>query len=83
MSSLIKRKVYLTFPESKVKEPIICEMYDQCQVRFNIGSASVNEQAGLLALELESSENKIQQAIDFFRSKGITVEPIEMGLIEG
>lgn len=82
MSKNVKRKVYLTFPTAQVKEAIICDMYDTYKVRFNIRSASVNEQVGLMAVELEGPEDKIVEAIKFFRSRGLNVEPIEMNVIE-
>ncbi len=83
MSKIVKRKVYLTFPSAQVKEAIICDMYDQYKVRFNIRSASVNEQVGLMAVEMEGPEDNIVKAIQFFKSRGLTVEPIEMNVIEG
>lgn len=83
MAASVKRKVYLTFPTDKVTDAIICDMYDKFHVRFNIRSASVNDSVGLIALELESTEEKIQQAIEYFRSRGLTVEPIEMNVIAG
>lgn len=83
MSTLVKRKIYLTFPMEKTKEAIICDMYDQYKVRFNLRTASVNQQIGLIALELEGTEEKIQQAIEYFRSRGVMVEPVELNIIEG
>lgn len=79
----IKRKVYLTFPKEQIKEGIICDMYDEYKVKFNIRTASVNEQIGLMAVELQGEEEKIDQAIQFFRDRGLTVEPIEMNVIAG
>jgi ABC-type methionine transport system ATPase subunit len=80
----IKRKVYLTFPSKQTTEAIICDMYDKFKVRFNIRSASVNEHLGLMAVELEhDSAEQIVQAMDFFKSRGLTVEPIEMDVISG
>lgn len=79
--AIVQRKIYLTFPEAKVKEAIICDMYDQYRVRFNIRSATVTNAFGLMAIELEGEEAKVIQAIDFFRSRGLTVEPIELNVI--
>lgn len=79
----IRRKVYLTFPSAQVKEGIICDMYDKYKVRFNIRSASVNEQVGLMAVELEGPEQNVTSALKFFQERGLTVEPIEMNVIEG
>lgn len=83
MSQLVRRKVYLTFPAAKTKEAIICDMYDQFKIRFNIRTASVNQQVGLIALELEGPKEKMDQAIAFFQSRGVDVEPVEMNVIEG
>ncbi|MBI2339191.1 MAG: FeS-binding protein [Deltaproteobacteria bacterium] len=83
MAKNVRRKVYLTFPAAQVKEAIICDMYDKYKVRFNIRSASVNEQVGLMAVELEGPEDKVNESLKFFRSRGLTVEPIEMSVIEG
>ena len=83
MAKIVKRKVYLTFPTDKVTDAIICDMYDNYRVRFNIRSASVNDSVGLIALELEGEDQKINEAIEYFRSRGLTVEPIEMNVIAG
>jgi ABC-type methionine transport system ATPase subunit len=83
MPQSVKRKIYLTFPTETVTDAIICDMYDKFRVRFNIRSASVNDSVGLIALELDGEEEKINQAIEYFRSRGLTVEPIEMNVIAG
>lgn len=83
MSETTRRKVYLTFPSAQVKEAVICDMYDKFKVRFNIGSASVNEQVGLMAMELEGPLDKIQGAIEYFRERGLKVEPIAMDVVAG
>ena len=81
--SLVRRKIYLTFPTEKTREAIICDMYDQYKVRFNLRTASVNQQVGLIALELEGNPEKIDQAIEYFRARGVMVEPVELDIIEG
>lgn len=83
MTKMTHKKVYLTFPAKQTTEAIICDMYDQLKVRFNIRSASVNEQVGLMAVELEGPEDKVVEAMKYFRQRGVTVEPIELNVIEG
>lgn len=78
----VRRKVYLTFPASKTKEAIICDMYDRYRIRFNIRSASVNENIGLIAVELEGPLDVMEEAFDYFRKRGVKVEPIEINVIE-
>ena len=79
--AMIKRKIYLSYPENKIKESVICDMYDQFGVRFNIRSASVTETSGLIAMELEGDEEKVNQAMAFFTKRGVTVEPIELDVL--
>lgn len=79
---VVRRKVYLTFPASKTKEAIICDMYDRYRIRFNIRSASVNENIGLIAVELEGPLEVMEEAFDYFRKRGVKVEPIEINVIE-
>ena len=79
----VLRKVYLTFPRQKTKEAIICDMYDRYRVRFNIRSASVDDQMGLIALEMESDNpQQMVKAFQYFEKRGVKVEPIEMDIIE-
>jgi L-aspartate semialdehyde sulfurtransferase ferredoxin len=80
----IYRKVYLTFPTEQTKEAIICDMYDKYKVRFNVRSASVNDQMGLIALELEAlDEETMTKALSYMEKRGVKVEPIEINVIEG
>ncbi len=81
-SKPVTRKVYLTFPQTKTKESIICDMYDLYKVRFNIRSASVSENLGLIALELQAPIETMEKAFAYFRKRGLKVEPIEMNIIE-
>ncbi|MBI4373567.1 MAG: NIL domain-containing protein [Deltaproteobacteria bacterium] len=79
---IVRRKVYLTFPGPKTQEAIICDMYEKYRVRFNIRSASVDDHVGLIALELTGTEEKLEKAFEFFRERGVKVEPIEINVIE-
>lgn len=79
----ILRKVYLTFPRDKTREAIICDMYDRYKVRFNIRSASVDDQMGLIALEMEAKNiQDMGKAFAYFEKRGVKVEPIEINVIE-
>ena len=82
-SQKVLRKVYLTFPRQKTKEAIICDMYDRYGVRFNIRSASVDDQMGLIALEMEAKTiDQMNKAFVYFEKRGVKVEPIEINVIE-
>ena len=80
----IERKVWLTFPKAQVEQPIICQMARKFEALiFDIRQASVSEDLGIMALLLRADADTVGAAIDFLRSKGLTVEPVEKHVIEG
>lgn len=78
----MKKKVYLTYPRELVKEPLIYQVSQLFNVAFNIRQASISEEIGLVALELEGEADEVEKALKFFVDKGVKVEPIELDIIE-
>lgn len=58
-------------------------MYDKYKVRFNVRTASVTQEIGLIGLELEGTADKIDEAIKYFESRGVGVEPVDMDVMAG
>lgn len=77
------RRLYLTYPPELIKEPIIYHLGHKFKVVTNIRSASVKDDIGLVALELSGEKTEIEKAIKWLEKKGIKVEPIEQGIVEG
>jgi L-aspartate semialdehyde sulfurtransferase ferredoxin len=75
-------KFYLTYPKKLVKEPLIYQMARKFDLVFNVRSASVSEEIGIIALELDGNADEIANAVAWFREQGVTVEPIEKNVIE-
>ena len=75
-------KLYLTYPKALVKEPLIWKVTRDFDLVFNIRSASVSEEIGIIAIELDGPEHAIESAITWLREHGVTVEPIEKNVIE-
>ena len=46
-------------------------------VSFDIRQASVHNEIGIMAVLLVGEQSQVIAAIEFLRSKGVTVEPIE------
>ena len=74
---MAKKKVFLTFPQSLVKEPILWQIGQEYQVITNIRGASITEEVALLAILLEGEEDKIELSIAFLQEKGVKVEYLE------
>ena len=79
------RRCWFTFPSrSQVEQPIIWQMSRRFpDVSFDIRQASVQHEIGIMAVLLSGKEEQVQAAIEFLRSKGVTVEPIEKSVVEG
>ena len=45
-------------------------------------TASISKSLGLVGLELEGETGEIERALAWIASEGVTVEPIEMNVIE-
>ena len=83
MSAVVKKRVYLTYPAELVREPLVCQMYDAFGVQFNLRTASVTDEIGIIGLELSGPRDKVDAAIAFFRERGVRVEPIELDVVAG
>lgn len=78
----IKEKFYLTYPSHLLTQPLIYWVGQKFKVTTNIRGASISDEIGLVALELEGPHAEIDRAITWLRSQGVQVEPIEKNVIE-
>jgi ABC-type methionine transport system ATPase subunit len=85
MPSQVSKRCWFTFPtRTQVEKPIIWQMSRKFpDVSFDIRQASVNNEIGIMAVLLTGEADDVQGAIDFLRSSGVTVEPIEKSVVEG
>ena len=79
------KRCWFTFPtRTQVEQPIIWQMSRKFpDVSFDIRQASVQNEIGIMAVLLKGPEADVKAAMDFMRSKGVTVEPIEKSIVEG
>ena len=73
---MARKQVTLFFPQHLIKEPVIYMMAKEYDVIPNIRRARVTESVGEVTLELEGSEQGLQQAVAFLEKKGIKVESV-------
>ena len=79
----MKQALDLIYPKNMIKEPVIYQMAKEVPVIFNIRRAKVNEKVGEIVLELEGGETDLKRANDYFKKRGISVEPITHDTFEG
>jgi L-aspartate semialdehyde sulfurtransferase ferredoxin len=79
------RRFWFTFPSrTQVEQPIIWQMSQRFpDVSFDIRQASVQHEIGIMAVLLSGRQDEVNGAIEFLRSRGVTVEPIEKSVVEG
>jgi ABC-type methionine transport system ATPase subunit len=82
MEVFMKRRVKLTFPQHLIKEPVIFTMAKKYDVMPNIRRARVTDTVGEMVLELEGTEENIENGIKSIRDQGVEVELIEGDIIE-
>ena len=79
------KRCWFTFPtRTQVEQPIIWQMSRRFpDVSFDIRQASIQNEIGIMAVLLSGNEADVKAAMEFVRSKGVTVEPIEKSVVEG
>ncbi len=75
-------KIHITFPENKIKEPIIYQIGQEYQLVTNIRRADVTEKTGWVDLELSGDPKEIERAVQGLKKRGVIVDPIEKNIIE-
>jgi len=79
----IRRKVWLTFSEELVAQPVVYTVGHKFEVVTNIRAASVSNEIGVMALDLTGPEEEIARAVEYMQEIGVVVEPIEKSIVEG
>jgi hypothetical protein len=76
------KRLWLMYPAKLITRPIIWELGQKFPVVFNIRQVSVTEEIGIVCLELEGKRSLIKDAIKWLESQAISVEPVEINVIE-
>jgi len=79
----MKQRVYITFSEKTVREPLIWKLGREFDVVTNIRTAEVREHMGLVGLEIEGDAAVVEAAVKWLEDQGVHVDPIEQNIIEG
>ena len=77
-----KQRLWLMYPPKLITNPVIWELGHKFKVRTNVRQASVNDEIGIVCLELEGKRAEIKSAIKWLENQGVKVEPIEINVIE-
>jgi len=77
-----KTRLWLMYPPKLIKTPVIWELAKRFDVTTNVRQASVTDEIGVVCLELEGKRPEIKASIKWLERLGISVEPVEINIIE-
>ena len=70
------------YPPNKITNPVIWQLSQKFPVITNVRQASVTDEIGIVCLELEGKGDAMRRAISWLQKQGISVEPVEINVIE-
>ena len=70
------KRYWLTFDARGVQRPLIWELSKKFDVIFDIRSATVTSQLGLMAIEFSGDTAVIEAAVKWLKRRGVQVDPI-------
>lgn len=76
------RRLWLMYPAKLIKNPIVWELGRKFDVVTNIRQVSVTDEIGIVCLELNGERPVIKKAIQWLEKQGISVEPVEINVLE-
>jgi len=79
----MQSRIYLTFDQKHVREPLIWKLAKEFDVVTNIRMAEVKDGMGLVGLEIDGADDVVESAIQWLVAQGVQVAPIEQDVIEG
>ncbi|MSP39876.1 MAG: FeS-binding protein [Deltaproteobacteria bacterium] len=70
----VRERVYLTFPEKLINEPVLSLLAKRFDVIFNIRGSTVTSEMALVSLKFEGAPKEVAKAIAWLKRKGVSVE---------
>ena len=75
-------RLWLMFPQRLITKPVVWELSQKFPVVTNVRQASVTGEIGLVCLELDGLANDVKKAVAWLERRGVSVEPVEINVIE-
>jgi hypothetical protein len=75
-------RLWLMYPPRLIRTPVIWQLGKKFKIVTNVRQASVTDEIGVVCLELDGARHEIKAAIQWLERLGISVEPVEINVIE-
>lgn len=66
-----KKNIHFEFNQELVREPLLYKINRSFDVVVNIRGASVSDQGGFIALELEGETEEVERVLGYLRGQGV------------
>ena len=77
-----QQRLWLMYPPKLIKKPFIWEVGQKFKVITNIRQCSVTDEIGIVCLEIDGKRDEVKAAIQWMQKQGVSVEPVEINVIE-
>jgi ABC-type methionine transport system ATPase subunit len=81
-TSPTQRRLWLMYPPKLIQAPLIWQIGQKFKVTTNIRQASVTDEIGIVCLEVNGARDEVKAAIKWLEKLGVSVEPVEISVIE-
>lgn len=75
-------RLWLMYPPKLITTPVIWEVGSKFNLVPNVRQASVTDEIGIVCLELSGQRSDIKAAVKWLEKIGVSVEPVEINVIE-
>ena len=70
------RLIHCTFPKDLIHEPLLYNLGVDFGIVPNIRGATISDDIGLVYLDLVGKEAEVENAIQYLKSRGVSVEEV-------
>ena len=70
------------FPPKLISKPLVWEAGHKFKIVTNVRQASVTDEIGIVCLELTGARDEVKAAIKWLEKNGVSVEPVEISVVE-
>ena len=75
-------RLWLMYPARLITTPVIWQLSQKFKVVTNVRQASITDEIGIVCLEMQGKRSVIKEAIKWLEKIGVSVEPVEINVIE-
>lgn len=75
-------RLWLMYPPRLITTPVIWQLSQRFKVITNVRQASITDEIGIVCLEMQGKRSIVKDAIKWLEKLGVSVEPVEINVIE-